>query len=1382
MEFYFDIETCSVLDLTKVGSYLYARHSTTDVRCVSYCLVVNGICDPIETWWPGDPVPPAVLTLAANRDAKAVAFNNAFDRQIWEQILTPRYGWPAVPLERHCCAQAAALARALPASLDAAAAALKIKTRKTKEGMAAMKRLAGPRRQSARERKAGAPLDFSASPEELPTLGEYNRLDVSMMIQVVERIGLLSPTEHAIWLLDQRFNERGVHVDIGLLEAGLCIAQEAQQETCSQIAELTDGAVTTPRQRDRILKWVNEHGCPLSTLNKPAVADALLEPGLNGRARALLELRQKGASAAADKFATLRRWTGEETEPRIRYAYRFHGASSGRFTSLGCQLHNLRKPELENVREAIVAVGSGSLTELHRRGFDHARETIGQITRAAITATPGTRLFIADLSGIEARGAAHIVGAVGELDQWRTFDRTGRSEDEPYYRTGTSTFAQPPATARKAGKTGALAFQYQGGVQAYRRAAKDTDTPDEIIAARRDTWRGDHPDYAQFWRLAVFQAVQAIKNPKQEFTARVVSFQYEPKTGFLELKLPSERRLTYPIAELIDDEQFNTTSFTFLDASGSRTGRMYHEKRGGGVFGGLLLENITQALCRDIFVEAMPRLEAAGYPIVMHTHDEYVCEVPDGSGSLEEFLTIVTTPPSWAPDLPIAAKGRISDRLIEIIDAKPEAAAVMVDNVLDNVVMGDEDEEGAEDDEEVEAELPTPAATQEVEAELPHICVYCQCSDGSERASAYNGAWLHARCEEAFIRTRMSEEGLAWQSPDFVQGSASTSSTSAPTCSASTASASTSSGNGYGAIDDFNLEGLLGPTNARGTGYPYGEIHGPAAGPTTGQYIYKNALGRLHMRVVRTTGKSFPTYYWSGGEWVSGWPKEVVPYGLPELLAAPADVVVLVCEGEKDTDSAARHGFVSTTAPGGSGKWQPELTQHFRGKQRVCIMEDHDDAGAKHTATVLKALRGVVPTIGVVRFPELPEHGDLSDYFERGGTKPGLLIRIEEALKAGIARPYIMHNLKHAALTDHRWLWPCHLPIGALELMAGLSGIGKGLVHCDLIARTTTGRTWPDGAPGGESKRVIVLTAEDRTEDYRRRCTAAEADLDKIEILEAVRRNERDELFLLSEDLDKLEMACRDFGDVGLVTIDPITAFMGHGKGFDSHRATDVRSQLFPLSKLAERLDIAFALLTHPPKGAASRAVQDNFIGSQAFFALARARHFCVEELQPEDDRGFRRPTGRVFYGSLRLSHGRTPPTLAFRKTVVCAGYTPNGKPIDVARIVWDVDPVDISIEEANALNKPAFNDGRKARAAPVREFLRATLAAAGGFDLQTTVVEQGALEGFSLPQLRRALTTIGDKPFRRKSEGKNSPWWWALGGRTPDDATADGDSDEATR
>jgi DNA polymerase len=1221
-----------------------------------------------------------------------------------------------------------------------------------------MKRLAKPRRQTAKERKAGAPLDFSATPEELAMLGEYNRIDTLMLMEVIDRIGLLSDSEQALWQLDQLINERGPHVDVGLIEAGLSIGEEARIELHRELAELTGGTVTTPKQRDRILRWLKEHGCTLSNLAKDTVADALLESTLTAPARALLELRRNGAGAAALKFKTLLRWTDRESaEPRIRHAYRFHGASSGRWTSLGCQLHNLRKPELEDVQSAIDAVATGSLAEMYRRGFDRPLETIGHITRAVITAAPGKQLFIADLSGIEARGAAHVVGATDELEQWREFDRTNKPEDEPYFQTGITTFGQSPATARKTGKTGTLAFKYQGGIGAYRRITGDTETPDEIIAGRRDAWRRDHPEHAGFWGLALLQAVQAIQYPGQEFTAKAVAFQFDSTTGFLEVTLPSGRKLTYPQARLIEDEQRDTISFTFLDASGSRTGRMYHERRGSGAFGGLLLENITQALCRDIFIERMPRLEAAGYHIVMHTHDEYCCEVPEGFGSLDEFLVIITTPPSWAPDLPIAAKGRISDRLIEI-----NGAALAADNAIDN-------------------------AAQDLAERDELARVLCEQDEIDETTPELESTMLESTMLEstpelvsipATARELWDGPSLAAQATQFPSPEPPPSPPMPPPPSYG------GPGEGIGAPGTPDPGPAPGPTNGRGDGrdgYPHGEDTGPAAGPPVAEYLYKDAAGRLHMRVVRrvdsaTGKKNFPTYHWENGDWVLGWPDKVVPYRLLELEAAPADVVVLICEGEKGADVAARHGFITTTHPGGAGKWQSELAQYFVGREKVCIVEDHDISGQKNTAAILKALRDVVPVIGVLRFPELPEGGDSTDFFARGGTAQALRVRIDEALKAGIARPYTLTNLDEVPFEETIWLWLEHLPVGGLVLITGVTGVGKTFALADIIARITTGRDWPDGAKGVEPGTVIALIAEDQDKEFRRRLMGAGADLTRIKIFKYVRRNERNELFLIGEDLDKLEMACIDLGDVRLITIDPITAYMGSARGFDSHRATDVRSQLAPLKDLAERLNVCIAAITHPSKGASSRAAIDAFIGSQAFIATARVGKYLVEELGEADDRGFRRPTGRILFTTPKNSDGPKPPTLAFRQEDIVLDYVPGTDRLIKSRhIVWNDEPVDLTADEARIANTPtsgsARGDGRKARAAPVRDFLREILTDEPM--LQRTVVERGAEKGFSLDQLKRALKdkAVNGRAFRRKNEGRNSPWWWALPKHVPADA-----------
>ena len=376
----FDVETCSAAGI-KVGAYRYARHPTTIVRCASYRLIEDdGTRGPMQTWLAGAPAPATWLAVAANPEIPICAFNIPFDGQILEQKLVPFHGWPAIPRSRWRCAQAAALARALPGSLDHVATALGIEG-KDKAGAAVMKRLARPRQQTKAEKKAGVPLDFSATPEELAILEKYNRFDTHLLTDVVDHVGLLPPAEQIVWQLCLTINERGVHFDVPLLDAALAIVTDAKIDVCNRLAELTEGAVTSPQQPvDAYNKWLAKHGHKLSNLQKSTIADALLDPKLPALARQLLELRQGGAGAASSKLPTLRDWI-DETDHRIRHAYRYHGSSSGRFTSLGCQLHNLRKPEMTGIAGAIAAIATGSLTEVCARGFERPLETAGQLAR-----------------------------------------------------------------------------------------------------------------------------------------------------------------------------------------------------------------------------------------------------------------------------------------------------------------------------------------------------------------------------------------------------------------------------------------------------------------------------------------------------------------------------------------------------------------------------------------------------------------------------------------------------------------------------------------------------------------------------------------------------------------------------------------------------------------------------------------------------------------------------------------------------------------------------------------------------------------------------------------------------------------------------------------
>jgi putative DNA primase/helicase len=332
------------------------------------------------------------------------------------------------------------------------------------------------------------------------------------------------------------------------------------------------------------------------------------------------------------------------------------------------------------------------------------------------------------------------------------------------------------------------------------------------------------------------------------------------------------------------------------------------------------------------------------------------------------------------------------------------------------------------------------------------------------------------------------------------------------------------------------------------------------------------------------------------------------------------------------------------------------------------------------------------------------------------------------------------------------WLWHGRLLRGALELISGIPDIGKSQAQISLIASATTRNPWPDGTNICEPCNVIMLTAEDTLDQIiKPRWLAAGADSSRITIIKCIKEDDKGRQFLLSEDLDMLEKAVEKVGDVGLVTIDPITSYMGK---IDSHKATDVRSQLGPLKDLAEKLNIAFSAITHPAKNAGQKAI-DFFIGSQAFIAAARIGHVCVPEVDADGNQ-----TGRILFTSVRHAASERMPTLAYRVEAVTATDPDNPfLKLPISRVVWGTDPVDVTADEAVASMAPKGKRETKRKA--INDFLNEILKD-GKPVPSTTIYEEGKKRGFSEDQLKRA-----SEPFSGggtiKAEKTKDGWFWVL-------------------
>jgi DNA polymerase len=1237
-----DFETRSRLDLTEVGAWRYSRDPSTDLWCCAYA-IDDG---PIELWVPGDSVPPAFVEAARNPDWLTSAFNDQFERLITTHIMGPRYGWPIVPQDRRRCSQAAALALALPAKLETVAEALKLEHRKDESGHRVMLQMARPRR--ARQNEDPDKIHWFDDADRRQQLYAYCRQDVATERALHQHIGGLSPEERALWVLDAVINDRGMHIDGDLLDAAIGIARAASDDISRELRSITCGAVDGVNQTGRLMRWLADHGCTVSDVQKATLGRELTRNDLPADARRVVELRLDGAHAAAAKLETMRAW--RNTDGRARGTFRFHGASTGRWTSFGVQVQNMKRPLVEDMGAAIAAVSRRDLDQL-RRQYAQPMSVVGDLARAMICAAPGHRLIAADFSGIESRLTAWVSGQQSKLDQWAKFDRTRRPEDEPYFITGTKTFGFAQEQARTPGKTGDLAFGYMGGVGAWRKLAPADDASSEAeIKQRQQAWRNAHPQTVRFWRALDRAAVRAMQTPGTTISCRHIAFDYDGT--FLRMRLPGGRQIAYPLPRLVTNDRGDCV-VVYMD---NQQGKWVACRHGQGAYGGIWIENAVQAVARDLFAAAMPRLEAAGYPIVLHVHDEIVAEVPEGSGTAEEFLRILTTAPTWAEGLPIAAKVREGYRFCKI--TKPSATVKT-----------------------------TPGAAEEITA---------------EESPPWNG-------EE--------DEPGARDDPDGEEPEAAPKSEP--------------------------------PTGYAGNSYASGER---PWGRSLAEYIYRDANSKPYLKVARTSAKQFPQFHWDNDRWVAGKPAgPKIPYQLPELIAAAANVPIFICEGEKDADNVAALGLIATTNSEGAGKWTSDLNQWFAGKQAAYVLEDNDRAGRQHASKVASALQGFVPDIRIVSFPELPEHGDASDWIEMGGSKTQLLERAQAAPRA---RPdgYVLIRASDIIPRAMEWLWRGHILRGSQELLTGVPGGGKSQIHCAFVAYVTTGGMWPDGCNGMAPGNVIMLTAEDCLDQtIVPRLIAAAADRDRVYILRKIRKDNKERMFLLGEDLEELERMVNQVGDVRLITIDPITAYMG-GK-VDSHRATDVRGQLGPLADLAERMDVALSAITHPPKHSSQRAI-DHFIGSQAFIAAARIGHMAIEEMD-EDEHGNRGPTGRSLFTNPKNNVSRKMATLAYR---VAEKQLDGG--IKAPYVVWE-EVVDITADQAVAAATPT----KKTQAGGVVMFLLNTLA--NGPVPVAIIEERAAACGLSKDQLDRAKKKMGIVAFKQKGtlEGQ---WFWALPQHAP--------------
>ena len=659
-----DFETRSAHDLKTYGAWNYSKHHTTDIICMAY-----SFGEEVKLWTFEDCDFPNEVIHHVRKKYSVIAHNAQFEYSMWNNCLVKLGGFiPHLSLDQTFCTMSYAYAMSLPGALEDAAKVMNLKAQKNMEGHRIMMQLSRPRTKDPLTWwELNAPKDKEKDRqiirEKYDKLYAYCRDDVRVEMELEKKLMKLNQVERKVWVLDQKINERGIKVDVSLLNVALQVADFEKNRMSREVREITDGQVSSLNATFALHRWIKDQGVEFTSLDKESIV-SLMKEDLPYDVKRVLELRQLGGKSSTAKLEAMIDFSDPE-DSRVRHSFQYHAASTGRWGGRKIQPQNFPRPtmtqdSIDNVFEMLANSHPEEITQALDMFHGNPVSVISNCLRGFIIPEIGYDLIAADFSSIEARVLAWLAGEESVLEIFRTSGLI-------YEHAAAKIYGIPLEKVTKErfiGKVATLALGYQGGKKAFQNMARiyGVDLDEDTAETIKNQWRDAHPNIVGYWYELEKAAMDAIKNPKIDFFAgakgRRVSFRRIGK--FLWCKLPSERLLCYPFPDV-------TTSVTPWGAEKEMmiyeaTSSYSRSWQGHKAYGGLLAENITQAVARDVLANAMLNLEANKYSIVMHVHDEVVCEVPEGFGSVEEMQHLMCTLPQWANGLPISAEGYRSKR------------------------------------------------------------------------------------------------------------------------------------------------------------------------------------------------------------------------------------------------------------------------------------------------------------------------------------------------------------------------------------------------------------------------------------------------------------------------------------------------------------------------------------------------------------------------------------------------------------------------------------------------------------------------------------------------------------------------------------------------
>lgn len=644
-----DIETYSSADLKTCGVYRYTQAEDFAVLLFSYKKDDDEIvCVDIAQ---GDALPAKIFEALTDPDVLKLAHNAAFERVCIGALL----GRQLDPMQWRCTMVHAALV-GLPASLDAVANALDLEERKDKAGPFLINYFSKPCVPTAHNgwRRRNLPHH---DPDKWALYKAYNIQDVATESAIEDALERLYPFPESIqeqYAIDQLINDYGVLVDLTLVDQ-INVYYDGHKEAYQREAVALTG-LDNPQSLIQLKKWIAQQGCQVGSLAAKNVELLLDDPDLPSHVKRALELRQELSMTSTKKYDKIPEMVTDDG--RVHGTFQFYGANrTGRWAGRLLQPHNFPRNYLKHIALIRDVIKAGHAEDLEPL-YDSMGDVFKQLTRTICIAPKHRTFIISDYSAIEARVLAWLAQETWAIE---VFNGDGRIYEGTYAKMFGVPIDSVTKSQRQRGKVATLALGYQGGPPAMIRMGAlengltETELP-EIVSA----WRRANAQIVGLWYSVEQKAKRALLRPNHAYrlhdTPGLPRVVFTYTDGNLLIILPSDRRLSYFAAGLHPGERGSKIVYKGVN----------QQTRGWGdqdTYGGKLVENIAQAIARDVLAEALQRVWKAYPSIVLHVHDEIVVEVmkADEISALAEIKELMSVSPKWAPDLKLPAAAFASD-------------------------------------------------------------------------------------------------------------------------------------------------------------------------------------------------------------------------------------------------------------------------------------------------------------------------------------------------------------------------------------------------------------------------------------------------------------------------------------------------------------------------------------------------------------------------------------------------------------------------------------------------------------------------------------------------------------------------------------------------